>query len=291
MQNQIYVTNDNEITQYIKSVGYHDVLPKEEERRLLELVKSGTEEEKTEAMDTLVRHNQGLIIKIATKYKGRGVPLVDMVVEGNIGLVTAINKFDLTRDVKLSTYAGWWIREKITRCIHNEGRPIRMPVYQCEKITRLRMAYMEYLNSTGIPPTNDELAEITDIPLEDIEELFNYALLDPVSLDTTTTADDNRTIGETLVCDEVNPIDEMSRKRLISDVWNAIGKLTEEEQFIIKNKFGLIDDAHSRSEVAEILNITEKKYRSMARHAVNELIKNLDGYTRTVLNDLHGINN
>lgn len=290
MQSPFYTATDNEIAQYIKSVGHHAVLPRAEERMLLEKARFGSEEEKTAAIDKLVRHNQGLIIKIATKYKGKGVPLVDLVVEGNIGLMTAINKFDLDQDVKLSTYASWWIREKIGRCIQNEGRAIRLPVYQCEKTTKLRGAYMEYLNANGIPPTNEDLADITEIPLEDIEELFNYSILDPISLDTTTTSDDNRTVGDTLVCDEINPIDEISRQSLIKEVWAAINKLTEEEQFIIKNKFGLIEDAHTRSEVAEILNINEKTYRSLARRAVNKLAKELDGYARSVLNDLHGLN-
>lgn len=279
---------DNEMAYYIKSVGKHSVLTRSEEYELLVAVQKGSEEAKAAAMEILVTHNQGLIIKIAKKYKDKGVPLVDLVVEGNIGLITAIRKFDLTQDNKLSTYAAWWIREKITRCISNESRAIRLPVYKCEKSSKIRSGYMEFMTKNGYPPTNEELSEATGVSLKEIDNLFGLSILDPISLDSSTATDDLRTVGETLVSNEANPIDDISRQTIVKNVWEALGKLTEEEQFIIKNKFGLVDKVFEKDEVIKTLGIDEKKLRSMTRKAMNKLACELEGPTHHIVCELHG---
>lgn len=279
---------DHEIAEYMRSIGHYELLTREEEAELLRQAKSEDKEMKAYAIDELVKHNQGLVIKIANKYKGKGVPLIDLVIEGNIGLMTAIEKFDISRNHKLSTYASWWIREKITRCISNESRLIRIPVYKCEKSTKIRSTYMEYVNSTGYEPTNEEIAEITGIKTEEVKELFALAVMDPTSLDATQAHDDTRTVADGLPGVEPDMIDDISHQMLIESVWDALEQLPEDQAFIIKNKYNLVENPVPKSEVQDILQITDKQYSALTRKAIEELGRMLCGDTRHLLYDVFG---
>ena len=245
-----------------------ELLTNEEEQELAILVEQGD----TEAKQRLAEANLRLVVSIAKRYVGRGMQFLDLIQEGNMGLMKAVDKFDYTKGFKFSTYATWWIRQAITRAIADQARTIRIPVHMVETINKLVREQRNLLQELGQDPTPEQIAERMDMTPDKVREILKIAQ-EPVSLETPIGEEDDSHLGD-FIEDEVieNPVDYTTRVVLREQLDEVLDTLTDREENVLRLRFGL-DDGKMRTleDVGKVFNVTRERIRQIEAKALRKL--------------------
>lgn len=265
---------------YLKEIGNYPLLTIEEEVDLSKRIENGDEE----AKNILAESNLRLVVSIAKKYVGRGLSFLDLIQEGNLGLIKAVEKFDYTKGFKFSTYATWWIRQAITRSIADQSRTIRIPVHMSEIINRTYRASRSLVQTLGREPTEQELAEEVNLPIEKVREVLKISS-DPVSLDTPIGEEDDSHLGDFIKDEAVMGPEEAASYSILKDqIAKLLDTLTEREQRVLVLRFGLSDGrTRTLEEVGKEFNVTRERIRQIEAKALRKLrhpsrAKMLKGY-------------
>ena len=277
---------DDSVRMYLKEIGKIELLKAEEEKELAARMAEGDEE----AKNKLIESNLRLVVSIAKKYMNRGLSLLDLIQEGNIGLIKAVDKFDYEKGFKFSTYATWWIRQAITRAIADQARTIRIPVHMVETINKLTRVQRQLVQDLGRDPTIEELAEkmggeaagMTPNKIREIQKISQ----DPISIDKPVGEEEDSHLVDFISNDELAaPEEEVARALLKEDLMKALNNLTDRERKVIEHRFGLKDGVPMTLEqVGQKLGVTRERIRQIEAKAIRKLSrasssKRLEGYT------------
>ncbi len=259
---------DDPVRMYLKEIGQVRLLSAEEE---IELARRVAEGDKA-AKDKLTEANLRLVVSIAKKYSGRGLHILDLIQEGNTGLIRAVDKFDYTKGNKFSTYATWWIRQAITRAIADQARTIRVPVHMVEVINKATRCNRKLVQELGREPTLEEIAAELNLPIEKIIEA-NRTAADTLSLDMPVGDEEDTTIGSFVEDDNTpGPADATSNTLLAEALAEILGTLTEREADVLRMRFGMYDGrTHTLEEVGQIFGVTRERIRQIENKAIRKL--------------------
>ena len=262
------VSIDDPVRMYLREIGKIPLLTYDEELDLAKRILTGDEE----AKQKLAESNLRLVVSIAKKYVGRGMLFLDLIQEGNMGLIKAVEKFDYTKGYKFSTYATWWIRQAITRAIADQARTIRIPVHMVETINKLIRTSRHLLQKNGREPTPEEIAEEMEIPVEKVMEIQKIAQ-DPVSLETPIGEEDDSHLGDFIQDDDSPaPQDSAAYTMLKEQLNDVMGTLTSREAKVLRLRFGLEDGkARTLEEVGKEFNVTRERIRQIEAKALRKL--------------------
>ena len=256
------------VRMYLKEIGVVPLLSNEEEKELAIAVENGD----LEAKQRLAEANLRLVVSIAKRYVGRGMQFLDLIQEGNMGLMKAVDKFDYSKGFKFSTYATWWIRQAITRAIADQARTIRIPVHMVETINKLVREQRNLLQELGQDPTPEQIAERMDMTPDKVREILKIAQ-EPVSLETPIGEEDDSHLGD-FIEDEVieNPVDYTTRVVLREQLDEVLDTLTDREENVLRLRFGL-DDGKMRTleDVGKVFNVTRERIRQIEAKALSKL--------------------
>lgn len=253
---------------YLREIAEAPLLTPEEEVELARRIKAGD----MEALQRFVRANLRLVVSIAKRYVGRGLSLLDLIQEGNIGLMRAVEKFDWRRGYRFSTYATWWIRQAITRAIADQGRTIRLPVHMTDSITRYHRVVTQLTQELGRQPRPEEIAEALSVQPEKIAQIVRAAQR-TVSLDRPLSEEDETSLGD-LIADEVSQSpEEIAEESLMRrDILEALEALSPRERLVLQLRFGLTDgQPRTLAEVGDLLNISRERVRQIENEALRKL--------------------
>ena len=259
---------DDPVRMYLKEIGKVPLLSPDEEIELAKKIELGDEEAKKK----LAESNLRLVVSIAKRYAGRGMQLLDLIQEGNLGLIKAVEKFDYRKGYKFSTYATWWIRQAITRAIADQARTIRIPVHMVETINRLVRTQRQLVQKLGREATPEELAKELDMPVERVHEIMKISQ-DPVSLETPIGEEEDSHLGDFIQDNNVEvPADAATYTLLHEQLMDVLSTLTEREQKVLRLRFGL-DDGRPRTleEVGRQFNVTRERIRQIEAKALRKL--------------------
>ena len=259
---------DDPVRMYLKEIGQVKLLSAEEEVELAKRVSEGDQA----AKNKLTEANLRLVVSIAKKYSGRGLHILDLIQEGNTGLIRAVDKFDWTKGNKFSTYATWWIRQAITRAIADQARTIRVPVHMVEVINKATRCNRKLVQELGREPTVEEIAKELNLPVEKIIEA-NRTAADTLSLDTPVGDEEDTSIGS-FVEDErtPGPADATSNALLAEALKEILDTLTEREADVLRMRFGMYDGrTHTLEEVGQIFGVTRERIRQIENKAIRKL--------------------
>ena len=259
---------DDPVRMYLKEIGQVKLLSADEEVDLAKRVASGDKA----AKDKLTEANLRLVVSIAKKYSGRGLHILDLIQEGNTGLIRAVDKFDWTKGNKFSTYATWWIRQAITRAIADQARTIRVPVHMVEVINKATRCNRKLVQELGREPTMEEIAKELNLPVEKIIEA-NRTAADTLSLDTPVGDEEDTTIGSFVEDDNTpGPADAPSNALLAEALSEILGTLTDREADVLRMRFGMYDGrTHTLEEVGQIFGVTRERIRQIENKAIRKL--------------------
>ena len=262
------VSIEDPVRMYLKEIGKVPLLTAEEEIELAKRMELGDQE----AKKRLAEANLRLVVSIAKRYVGRGMLFLDLIQEGNLGLIKAVEKFDYRKGYKFSTYATWWIRQAITRAIADQARTIRIPVHMVETINKLIRVSRQLLQELGREPTPEEIAEEMDIPVERVREILKISQ-EPVSLETPIGEEEDSHLGDFIQDDNVPvPADAAAFTLLKEQLEEVLGTLTEREQKVLTLRFGLEDGrARTLEEVGKEFNVTRERIRQIEAKALRKL--------------------
>ena len=262
------VSIEDPVRMYLKEIGKVPLLSAEEEIELAKKMEQGDEN----AKKRLAEANLRLVVSIAKRYVGRGMLFLDLIQEGNLGLIKAVGKFDYRKGYKFSTYATWWIRQAITRAIADQARTIRIPVHMVETINKLIRVSRQLLQELGREPTPEEIAEEMDMPVDRVREILKISQ-EPVSLETPIGEEEDSHLGDFIQDDNVPvPADAAAFTLLKEQLVEVLGTLTEREQKVLRLRFGL-DDGRARTleEVGKEFNVTRERIRQIEAKALRKL--------------------
>ena len=256
------------VRMYLKEIGRVDLLSAEEEVNLALRIEQGDEEAKRR----LAEANLRLVVSIAKRYVGRGMLFLDLIQEGNMGLIKAVEKFDYRKGFKFSTYATWWIRQAITRAIADQARTIRIPVHMVETINKLVRVQRQLLQDLGREPTPEEIGEDMDLPPEKVREILKIAQ-EPVSLETPIGEEDDSHLGDFIEDHEAtSPSEHAAYELLKEQLEDVLDTLTDREENVLRLRFGL-DDGRTRTleEVGKVFGVTRERIRQIEAKALRKL--------------------
>jgi RNA polymerase primary sigma factor len=259
---------DDPVKVYLKEIGRVPLLTPEEEIDLAIRIKTGDEAAKKRLSEANLR----LVVSIAKRYLGRGMQFLDLIQEGNLGLIKAVEKFDYTKGFKFSTYATWWIRQAITRAIADQARTIRIPVHMVETINKVKKVSSQLLHTNGHEPTADEISAELDMPVDKVREIMRVAQ-EPVSLETPIGEEEDSHLGDFIPDDDAPaPADAASHTLLKEQLADVLDTLTPREEKVLRLRFGL-EDGRSRTleEVGKEFNVTRERIRQIEAKALRKL--------------------
>ena len=262
------VTIDDPVKVYLKEIGRVPLLSGEEEVDLAIRISNGD----VAAKQRLSEANLRLVVSIAKRYLGRGMQFLDLIQEGNLGLIKAVEKFDYTKGFKFSTYATWWIRQAITRAIADQARTIRIPVHMVETINKVKKVQSQLLHQNGHEPSPDEIAEEIDMPVDKVREIMRVAQ-EPVSLETPIGEEEDSHLGDFIPDNDAPaPADAASHTMLREQLADVLSTLTPREAKVLRLRFGL-EDGRSRTleEVGKEFNVTRERIRQIEAKALRKL--------------------
>ena len=262
------VTVDDPVKVYLKEIGRVPLLSSEEEIDLAIRIANGD----VQAKQRLSEANLRLVVSIVKRYLGRGMQFLDLIQEGNLGLIKAVDKFDYTKGFKFSTYATWWIRQAITRAIADQARTIRIPVHMVETINKVKKVQSQLLHQNGHEPTPDEIADELDLPVDKVREIMRVAQ-EPVSLETPIGEEEDSHLGDFIPDDGAPaPADAASHTMLREQLSDVLSTLTPREEKVLRLRFGL-EDGRSRTleEVGKEFNVTRERIRQIEAKALRKL--------------------
>ena len=270
-QNSTDVKNvaiDDPVKVYLKEIGRVPLLTPEEEIELAMRINNDDEEAKKRLSEANLR----LVVSIAKRYVGRGMQFLDLIQEGNLGLIKAVDKFDYTKGFKFSTYATWWIRQAITRAIADQARTIRIPVHMVETINKVKKTNSQLLHENGRDPTAEEIAEKLDMPVEKVREILRVAQ-EPVSLETPIGEEEDSHLGDFIPDDEAQaPVDAASQALMREQLTEVLKTLTPREARVLSLRYGLEDgNPKTLEEVGKEFNVTRERIRQIEAKALRKL--------------------
>ena len=259
---------DEPIKMYLREIGQIPLLSYEEEIDYAQKVLNGEEE----AKQKLIESNLRLVVSIAKKHTNRGLKMLDLIQEGNMGLMKAVEKFEYEKGFKFSTYATWWIRQAITRAIADQGRTIRIPVHMIETINKIKKESRIILQETGKEPTAEELAEKLELPVEKVKSILEMNQ-DPISLETPVGSEEDSELGDFVEDDKfANPYDATTRVLLKEQLDEVLKTLNEREEMVLRYRYGLDDGSQKTlEEVGKIFNVTRERIRQIEVKALRKL--------------------
>jgi len=259
---------DDPVKVYLKEIGSVPLLSNEKELELAKRVAAGDEKAKKRLSEANLR----LVVSIAKRYLGRGMHFLDLIQEGNLGLMKAVEKFDYSKGFKFSTYATWWIRQAITRAIADQARTIRIPVHMVETMNKVRRVSGQLLHSNGHEPTPEEVAEELNMPVDKIREIMR-ASQDPLSLETPIGEEDDTHLGDMVPdSDALAPVEEASNVLLREQLIEVLDTLTPRERKVLQMRFGIDDGRpHTLEEVGKEFDVTRERIRQIEAKALRKL--------------------
>ena len=263
---------DDPVRMYLKEIGKIPLLTPEEELEVAKDLVSEDEKARDAARKRMSEANLRLVVSIAKRYVGRGMQLLDLIQEGNLGLIKAVEKFDYTKGYKFSTYATWWIRQSITRAIADQARTIRIPVHMVETINKVLRTSHSMVQSLGREPTTQEIAAELHMDVQKVEEILKIAQ-EPVSLETPIGEEDDSHLGDFIQDDEASqPAEEASYTLLREQLEEVLKTLTPREEEVLRMRFGLIDGKpHTLEEVGKKFDVTRERIRQIESKALRKL--------------------
>ena len=262
------ISIDDPVKVYLKEIGRVPLLSPDEEEELAQRMAEGD----AYAKKRLAEANLRLVVSIAKRYVGRGMQFLDLIQEGNLGLIKAVEKFDHTKGFKFSTYATWWIRQAITRAIADQARTIRIPVHMVETINKVKKVSSQLLHQNGHDPTAEEIAAALDMPVDKVREIMRVAQ-EPVSLETPIGEEEDSHLGDFIPDDDAPaPADAASHTLLKEQLGEVLKTLTPREEKVLRLRFGL-EDGRSRTleEVGKEFNVTRERIRQIEAKALRKL--------------------
>ena len=268
MEGSDNISIDDPVKVYLKEIGRVPLLTPEEEVELAIRISEGD----VAAKKRLSEANLRLVVSIAKRYLGRGMHFLDLIQEGNLGLIKAVEKFDYTKGFKFSTYATWWIRQAITRAIADQARTIRIPVHMVETINKVKKVSSQLLHQNGREPSADEIAEELNMPVDKVREIMRVAQ-EPVSLETPIGEEEDSHLGDFIPDDDAPaPADAASHTMLREQLMEVLDTLTPREEKVLRLRFGL-EDGRSRTleEVGKEFNVTRERIRQIEAKALRKL--------------------
>ncbi|MGP1433086.1 MAG: RNA polymerase sigma factor RpoD [Catonella sp.] len=262
------IMSDDPVKIYLKEIGNYPLLSMEEEVELAKKIAEGDQS----ASERLTESNLRLVVSIAKKYVGRGLSFLDLIQEGNLGLIKAVDKFDYSKGYKFSTYATWWIRQAITRSIADQSRTIRIPVHMSEVINKAYRISRGLLQELGREPTEEEIAEKMNLPVDKVREIMKISA-DPISLDTPIGEEDDSHLGDFIKDDTImGPEDAAAYTMLQDQIQKLLKTLSDREQRVLVLRFGLLDGrTRTLEEVGKEFNVTRERIRQIEAKALRKL--------------------
>ena len=259
---------DDPVKLYLREIGRVPLLSSDEEIELAVKISEGDEK----AKQRLTEANLRLVVSIAKKYVGRGMYFLDLIQEGNVGLIKAVDKFDYQKGFKFSTYATWWIRQAITRAIADQARTIRIPVHMVETINRLKKVQSQLLHENGFEPSEELIAEKMELPVERVREIMRVAK-EPVSMETPIGPEEDSRLVDFIRDEDALAPDEAALKTITNeDIDGVLKTLTPREESVIRLRFGLKDGrCHTLEEVGSEFNVTRERIRQIEAKALRKL--------------------
>ena len=266
------VSSDDPVRLYLKEIGKYPLLTTEEEIALAKQIAEGTPEEQAAAKKKLSEANLRLVVSIAKRYVGRGMQFLDLIQEGNLGLIKAAEKFDYTKGYKFSTYATWWVRQAITRAIADQARTIRIPVHMVETINKLIRVNRQLAQELGRDPTPAEIAKEMGISESKVREIIKIAQ-EPVSLETPIGEEEDSHLGDFIEDENAPaPAEVASNAMMREQLQEVLHTLTPREEKVIRLRFGLEDgQAHTLEEVGKEFNVTRERIRQIETKALRKI--------------------